>query len=70
MKLSTLTLMIPSFILQIKEMIDSLERIIATEIPSDVEIMRVYTMHNADRHQDHVAVYQVSMVACRHIPRF
>ena len=55
--------------LQIKEMIDSLERILATEIPSDVEIMRVYTMHNADRHQDHVAVYQASMVACRHIPQ-
>ena len=32
--------------LQIKEMIDSLERILATEIPSDVEIMRVYTMRN------------------------
>ncbi|HFF9377242.1 TPA: PIG-L deacetylase family protein, partial [Escherichia coli] len=55
--------------LQLKEMIDSLERILATEIPSDVEIMRVYTMHNADRHQDHVAVYQASMVACRHIPQ-
>ncbi|HGW2837637.1 TPA: PIG-L deacetylase family protein, partial [Escherichia coli] len=35
----------------------------------DVEIMRVYTMHDADRHQDHLAVYQASMVACRTIPQ-
>ena len=31
--------------------------------------MRVYTMHDADRHQDHLAVYQASMVACRTIPQ-
>ncbi|HHG1680575.1 TPA: PIG-L deacetylase family protein, partial [Escherichia coli] len=33
------------------------------------EIIRVYTMHDADRHQDHLAVYQASMVACRAIPQ-
>ncbi|EEC8083563.1 PIG-L deacetylase family protein [Escherichia coli] len=55
--------------LQIKEMIFSLEKILATEIPPDIEIVRVYTMHNADRHQDHVSVYQASMVACRNIPQ-
>ncbi|HIC1790827.1 TPA: PIG-L deacetylase family protein [Escherichia coli] len=55
--------------LQIREMISSLENIIATEIPSDVEIIRAYTMHDADRHQDHIAVYQASMVACRYIPQ-
>lgn len=26
-------------------------------------------MHDADRHQDHLAVYQASMVACRAIPQ-
>ncbi len=44
-------------------MISALEDIIKNQIPSDVEIMRVYTMHDADRHQDHLAVYQASMVA-------
>ena len=50
-------------------MISALEDIIKNQIPSDVEIMRVYTMHDADRHQDHLAVYQASMVACRTIPQ-
>ena len=45
------------------------EEFIEYQIPSDVEIMRVYTMHDADRHQDHLAVYQASMVACRTIPQ-
>ena len=39
-------------------MISALENIIKNQIPSDVEIIRVYTMHDADRHQDHLAVYQ------------
>ncbi|MCZ6192203.1 PIG-L family deacetylase, partial [Escherichia coli] len=55
--------------LQIKEMISSLEYIIENETPQDVEITRVYTMNNTDRHQDHIAVYQASMVACRYIPQ-
>jgi len=52
-----------------RHMISALEDIIKNQIPSDVEIMRVYTMHDADRHQDHLAVYQASMVACRTIPQ-
>ena len=55
--------------LQIKEMISSLEYIIENETPQDVDITRVYTMNNTDRHQDHIAVYQASMVACRYIPQ-
>jgi LmbE family N-acetylglucosaminyl deacetylase len=30
---------------------------------------RVYTMFNEDRHQDHRAVYQASVVACRRVPQ-
>lgn len=41
--------------LQLNDMISALEDIIKNQIPSDVEIMRVYTMHDADRHQDHLA---------------
>ena len=41
--------------LQLNDMISALEDIIKNQIPSDVEIMRVYTMHDADRHQDHPA---------------
>ncbi len=50
-------------------MISALEDIIKNQIPSDVEIIRVYTMRDADRHQDHLAVYQASMVARRTIPQ-
>ncbi|HDL7647726.1 TPA: PIG-L family deacetylase [Yersinia enterocolitica] len=55
--------------LHLNDMISALEHVIQHQIPSDVEIERVYTMHNADRHQDHMAVYQASMVACRTIPQ-
>ncbi|OPW90945.1 PIG-L deacetylase family protein [Citrobacter sp. A316] len=55
--------------LQLNEMIAALENIIQHQLPSDIEIKRVYTMHNADRHQDHMAVHQASMVACRAIPQ-
>lgn len=55
--------------MQLNDMISALEEIINTQIPSDIEIMRVYTMHDVDRHQDHLAVYQASMVACRTIPQ-
>lgn len=34
--------------LQLNDMISALEDIIKNQIPSDVEIMRVYTMHDAD----------------------
>jgi len=30
---------------------------------------RVYTMFEHDRHQDHRAVYEASVVACRHVPQ-
>jgi LmbE family N-acetylglucosaminyl deacetylase len=30
---------------------------------------RVYTMFDGDRHQDHRAVYQASVVACRRVPQ-
>ncbi|HCO4613577.1 TPA: PIG-L family deacetylase [Escherichia coli] len=55
--------------LQLNDMISALEDVLKKQIPSDVEIIRVYTMHDADRHQDHLAVYQASMVACRAIPQ-
>lgn len=54
---------------QLNDMISSLEDIIRDMIPSDVQIMRAYTMHNDDRHQDHRTTYQASMVACRSIPQ-
>lgn len=31
--------------------------------------VRVYTMFDGDRHQDHRAVYQASAVACRRVPQ-
>lgn len=36
---------------------------------SEVLPERVYTMFDADRHQDHRAVYQASAVACRRVPQ-
>jgi LmbE family N-acetylglucosaminyl deacetylase len=35
----------------------------------DVAPQRVYTMFHDDRHQDHRAVYQASIVACRRVPQ-
>lgn len=35
----------------------------------EVSPQRVYTMFGEDRHQDHRAVYQASMVACRPVPQ-
>ena len=35
----------------------------------DVAPQRVYTMFHDDRHQDHRAVYQASIVACRAVPQ-
>ncbi|WP_088551963.1 PIG-L deacetylase family protein, partial [Escherichia coli] len=32
-------------------------------------IIRAYTMHDSDRHQDHRAVHKASIVACRKIPQ-
>lgn len=55
--------------MQLNDMITALEDVIARQIPSEVEIMRVYTMHDIDRHEEHLAVYQASMIACRDIPQ-
>lgn len=55
--------------MQLNDMITALEDVIARQIPSEVEIMRVYTMHDIDRHEEHLAVYQASMMACRDIPQ-
>ena len=35
----------------------------------EVAPQRVYTMFHDDRHQDHRAVYQASIVACRRVPQ-
>lgn len=50
-------------------MIKSLEDIIKNKIPERIKIVRVYTMHDSDRHQDHRAVHKASIVACRNIPQ-
>lgn len=55
--------------LYLNDMIHALEDIIYNKTPDGIEIVRAYTMHNADRHQDHMAVYQASMVSCRGIPQ-
>lgn len=36
---------------------------------ADIAPERVFTMFDADRHQDHRAVYQASAVACRRVPQ-
>jgi LmbE family N-acetylglucosaminyl deacetylase len=48
----------------VTEMIEVLDRHIAAAKPD-----RVYTMFQHDRHQDHRAVYEASMIACRHVPQ-
>ncbi|EFG6525396.1 TPA: PIG-L deacetylase family protein [Escherichia coli] len=53
----------------IDSMIKSLEDIIFKHIPEYIEIIRAYTMHDSDRHQDHRAVHKASIVACRKIPQ-
>ncbi|GAB0633684.1 hypothetical protein DZ11F45_48210 [Escherichia coli] len=53
----------------IDRMIKSLEDIIFKHIPENIEIIRAYTMHDGDRHQDHRAVHKASIVACRKIPQ-
>ena len=54
---------------ELNNMISTLEDILKNRSPPDVDIIRVYTMHAADRHQDHVAVYKASVVACRSVPQ-
>ncbi|EGT5655214.1 TPA: PIG-L family deacetylase [Citrobacter braakii] len=50
-------------------MIKSLEDVITNHIPAQINIVRTYTMHDSDRHQDHRAVHKASIVACRNIPQ-
>jgi len=45
-------------------LIECLERHVAEVSPD-----RVYTMFDGDRHQDHRAVYEASIVACRSVPQ-
>ncbi|HBC0336528.1 TPA: PIG-L family deacetylase [Salmonella enterica subsp. enterica serovar Napoli] len=51
----------------IDKMINSLEDVIYNHISSTVKIVRAYTMHKSDRHQDHRSVHYASIVACRSI---
>lgn len=39
------------------------------EVVQEFNPSRVYTMFEHDRHQDHRAVYQASIVACRKVPQ-
>lgn len=50
-------------------MIKSIKDVITNHIPSQVNVVRAYTMHDSDRHQDHRAVHKASIVACRNIPQ-
>lgn len=50
-------------------MIQAIEGVIVHHIPKNVRLQRVYTMHDADRHQDHRAVHKASIVACRKLPQ-
>lgn len=48
----------------LNELISTIEGHVADVCPD-----RVFTMFDADRHQDHRAVYQASAVACRQVPQ-
>jgi LmbE family N-acetylglucosaminyl deacetylase len=48
----------------LNDLIDAIEGHVAKFAPD-----RVYTMFEHDRHQDHRAVYQASIVACRKVPQ-
>lgn len=48
----------------IPSLIRILEGVIKTHLPDGV-LYRVYTMGNSDRHQDHRAIFEASIVACR-----
>lgn len=50
---------------QLDKLIASLEWVLTHKIPPDAPLQRVYTMHRSDRHQDHRAVFEASIVACR-----
>ncbi|WP_194206262.1 PIG-L deacetylase family protein [Superficieibacter sp. 1612_C1] len=54
---------------QLDEMIKALEDVIKHRFPPQVRLIRAYTMHDNDRHQDHRAVHKASIVACRNIPQ-
>ena len=48
----------------LNEMIEALDQHVATMRPG-----RAYTMFQHDRHQDHRAVYEASIIACRNVPQ-
>lgn len=47
----------------------AIERIIDAHIAEAFELFRVYTMFKDDRHQDHRATYDASVIACRSVPQ-
>ncbi|WP_318376154.1 PIG-L deacetylase family protein [Enterobacter sp.] len=49
--------------------INSIGKVIKAQEDAGIRFVRTYTMHDKDRHQDHRATYQASMVACRTIPQ-
>lgn len=49
--------------------ITSIDDVIKTQQDAGIRFLRAYTMHDKDRHQDHRAAHQASMVACRTIPQ-
>lgn len=54
--------------LRLHDIISSLEMIL-DRISIECEVERIYTMFENDRHQDHRAAYNASIVAFRHIPQ-
>lgn len=52
---------------QLHEHLNALIETISSEVER-LSPVRVYTMFDGDRHQDHRAVYQASAVACRQVP--
>lgn len=50
---------------QLDKVIASLEWVLHHKIPAEAPLRRVYTMCRSDRHQDHRAVYEATIVACR-----
>ncbi|EEF3449023.1 PIG-L family deacetylase [Salmonella enterica] len=50
---------------QLDRLITTLEWVVLNKIPAEAPLQRVYTMCRSDRHQDHRAVYEATIVACR-----
>jgi len=49
--------------------VQAIERTIDGHIANEVELVRVYTMFKDDRHQDHRATHDASIIACRSVPQ-